>query len=453
LFPSRYNLICPVSEDDSRFLLMNHLSGHADIVDAQERHWLDPNAHPEADSSEGRYLQERGYLYRDRSLEQELLQERFAEFRAIQAESPTQVHLGITYGCNLSCEYCYQKGVAPHPATMTPAMFEQVLETVHTRLAASHPQFTLFGGEPLMAGHKKLIHYIVRRCQGERYPLSVVTNGYELLEFVDVLEPGTIREIQVTVDGPAAVHDRRRPARGGRPSYDRVFRGIEACVHREIPINLRIVLDQSNLEHLVNLARIVDDQGWLNLSRDRFKTQIGRNYELFDCQDGSRLFSQLGLWQEYVKLSAHNPVLLKFHQPEFKGVRCLVETGEMGPPSFDTCPACKKEWVFDPCGDIYGCTATCGRPELKVGSYFPVFRLDEDAAGQWARRNTTTISECRDCGYATVCGGGCGALAYRNSGRILSPDCRPVKELLSLGARFYRDRIEALASDIDPDSQ
>jgi hypothetical protein len=36
-----------------------------------------------------------------------------------------------------------------------------------------------------------------------------------------------------------------------------------------------------------------------------------------------------------------------------------------------------------------------------------------------------------------MCGGGCGALAASRTGTPMKPDCRPVRELLGLGARFY----------------
>jgi len=36
-----------------------------------------------------------------------------------------------------------------------------------------------------------------------------------------------------------------------------------------------------------------------------------------------------------------------------------------------------------------------------------------------------------------ACGGGCASVAKNKNGHPNSPDCRPVKELLSLGAAYY----------------
>jgi hypothetical protein len=47
------------------------------------------------------------------------------------------------------------------------------------------------------------------------------------------------------------------------------------------------------------------------------------------------------------------------------------------------------------------------------------------------------MSECAGCNLAPLCGGGCGALADAQMGSPMKPDCRPVRELLGWGARFY----------------
>jgi uncharacterized protein len=118
-------------------------------------------------------------------------------------------------------------------------------------------------------------------------------------------------------------------------------------------------------------------------------------------------------------------------------MRHLAETGELPVANFDACPATKKEWAFAPDGGVYGCTATVGNPAWRLGSYWPEPRLDDAAVARWRGRSTRTIPACRSCELAPACGGGCGALAARKGGDPMAPDCRPVRELLGLGAAFY----------------
>jgi uncharacterized protein len=62
---------------------------------------------------------------------------------------------------------------------------------------------------------------------------------------------------------------------------------------------------------------------------------------------------------------------------------------------------------------------------------------DEAAIARWSGRTTLTIPGCQGCSLASVCGGGCGAVAWQRTGSAMETDCRPVRELYGLGARFY----------------
>ena len=58
----------------------------------------------------------------------------------------------------------------------------------------------------------------------------------------------------------------------------------------------------------------------------------------------------------------------------------------------------------------------------------------------WEDRDVTSIPECRTCSLQLACGGGCASVAKNRSGKILAPDCRPVRELMELGFSLYGDQ-------------
>ncbi|GAB6152270.1 hypothetical protein JCM17380_10200 [Desulfosporosinus burensis] len=98
-------------------------------------------------------------------------------------------------------------------------------------------------------------------------------------------------------------------------------------------IKLRVVLDKSNFEELVTLAEDLESRGWLDLPPQRFKTQVGRNYELFECSaTPGHLLGHAEHWATFAKLAEKYPLLKKFHKPEFKGINHLVQTGELTYP-------------------------------------------------------------------------------------------------------------------------
>ena len=282
----------------------------------------------------------------------------------------------------------------------------------------------------------RFIDYIIDKANAAGLSLCFVTNGYYLEEYIPLLKKGKIREIQVTLDGTGPVHDARRFLKGGGGTFEKIVKGIDACLNNSIDINLRMVIDKGNINSLPDLARFAIDKGWTN-SR-YFKTQIGRNYELHHCQSSpDRLFDRISLYESIFELTKNNPHIQEFYKPAYSVTKFLAENGELPEPLFDACPACKTEWAFDYTGNIYSCTATVGKAEESLGTFYPEVTRKDSIIEQWESRDVTSIPECKECSDQVACGGGCGSIAKNRTGKISSPDCRPVKQLMELGFAAY----------------
>lgn len=461
MIAAKNNIIVPFKNSaPPEYAILNPVSGSFDLMGEKEYKAISGlNDGIEPDGELGAYLLERGYAYDDEQSQGNAIKKAYSEFQAEIAVSQVQLMLVPTYACNLACTYCFQHGIDGRPTLITEEIVDSFFDYARTNFSnnAKKPFITLFGGEPLVNSPalRKIIRYIVDKCVEEDYEIAAVTNGYDFAQYADMLAKARVKEIQFTLDGSRDVHDSRRATANKKGTFDRVIEGIEAAVEHGMPVNLRSVVDAENIEDIVNLAEYLDGKGWLDLPSELFKTQIGRNYELFDCYaKPQHLMTQVELWSEYAGLSRRYPVLSKFHRPDFKGVRHLADTGDLYMASFDTCPACKTEWVFDLYGDIYGCTASCGREEYKLGTFWPEIELNRELVDTWKKRDVTSIPECRDCRYNVICGGGCGVVASnRNGGTILSPDCRPVGELIEIGINHYGAEIHRLADNGDEEDE
>lgn len=440
--------------DPPEYAILNPISGSFDLMSkAEYEMYGDAEKGLPIDNKMKEYLVQRGYLYENREDYQHSLQKAYDSFQHEIDQAQTQLLLIPSYSCNLACTYCFQHGIDGRPNLVSKETVDSFFDYARTEFADApvKPFITLFGGEPLVnsKAQREIIEYIVDKCAAEDYEIAAVTNGYDFAEYIDILKRAKIKEIQFTVDGSKDVHDKRRNTANKSGTFDRIIHSLEKAVENKIPINLRSVVDKENVDDLVNLAEFLDQKGWLDLPPELFKTQIGRNYELFECYEKPQhLFSQIELWSYVAKLAETYPAMKKFHRPDFMGVRYLVDTGEMYIPSFDTCPAGKTEWVFDLYGDIYGCTASCGREEFKLGTYWPKVEKNDKAMNAWKNRNVQNIEECKNCKYDIICGGGCGVLAANHhDGDILSPDCRPIQELYDIGLNFYADEIKNMSED------
>ncbi|MBI5609494.1 MAG: radical SAM protein [Deltaproteobacteria bacterium] len=432
---SRHNILTPV-HGSPQWLLANLLSGQADLLDPEVAEPLARGELPPAGAALDE-LAQKGYAV-EPAAEQKAFRQAYLEFVRNRESDEIQLFYVPTYACNFACSYCFQDEYAPRPGQDGAQVLQAFFAYIDSHFAGRRKYVTLFGGEPLLPSHaaRAVVEQLVAGTRARGLDLAVVTNGYHLTDYIPLLQQARIRAIQVTLDGPAAVHDARRMLRGGAGTFAQVAQGVTAALQAGMAVNLRAVLDRSNLEAFADLARYAIDAGWTG--NPLFKTQIGRNYELHHCQsERAQLYTRLQLFQDLYELIQRRPEVLELHKPAYSVAKFLFERGELPAPLFDSCPACKSEWAFDYTGAIYPCTANVGKTGEAVGRFWPQTELSEPDVAAWHARDVLEIEACGSCNLRLACGGGCGAVAKNQTGQIAAPDCRPVAELLGLGTALY----------------
>ena len=435
---SRHNIFSKLKDSDNYFIL-NILTGNADILDPDEG----------ARVEKGEFLDrkqyiDKGYLI-DEAEEEKLYRKAYLDFLDLSGSSEIQIFYVPDYSCNFRCSYCYQGEytVSSDTASGSNDVIDSFFSYIDAEFAGKKKYITIFGGEPLMAGKIPFerMEYMLKKASERRLDCAIVTNGYNLEDYLPVFRNGKIREIQVTLDGPEEIHDKRRPLASGKGSFSRIVSGIDKALAEGYNINLRTVIDRENIEYLPELASFAIKKGWTG--NPLFKTQIGRNYELHTCHGGrGELLSRVEIYSIIYDLLIRHPEILEFHKPAFSVSRFLFENGELPSPLFDSCPGCKTEWAFDFTGRIYSCTATVGKEGEELGTFYPETKTDREKISQWEKRCVLSIPECRDCALQLACGGGCASVAKNKTGKINSPDCRPVRELLEMGISYYLNNSE-----------
>ena len=434
---SKHNIISKV-KDQEDFFIVNLLTGHADLLEPEEADQISmikKGASPEDSFAE--ILTEKGYLS-DADDEKRLYRKRYFDFLKARDTEEIQLFLILNYSCNFSCTYCYQDEYSNPKPSSGYEMIDAFFNYLQKEFVNRRKYITVFGGEPLLnsPGQKEKITYLLQKANEADLEVCFVTNGYTLEEYSAILQTGKIREIQVTLDGTQDIHNQRRFLTGGGKTFDKIVKGIDLCLQNQLPVNLRMVIDQENINDLPDFARFAIDKGWT--ANKLFKTQIGRNYELHHCQSTpEKLFSRISLFEKIYELTKSYPRVAEFYKPAYSVAKYLSQNGVLPDPLFDACPACKSEWAFDYTGKIYSCTATVGKAEEALGTFYPEVKRNDEIIEQWKSRDVTSIPECKGCEVQLACGGGCGSVAKNKNGSISSPDCRPVKELLELGFAAY----------------
>lgn len=430
--------------NSNQLLILNYLSNAVDLVDKnEEKELLDRIANNNWHEYHlAEYMLEKGYLYQSKEDEESAIQSKYIEFSEEYEKTPVQLIFSTSYTCNFACTYCFQESYHNTSKVLDNEITDKFFNYINKRFGQEsiRPYITIFGGEPLLGSekYKQALIYFLKKTVEYKYPIAIVTNGYELANYVPLFKElgASIKEIQVTVDGGKAMHDQRRFTSTKNPTFEKIMEGVDLALRNGYRINLRSIIDKDNIQSLPELAQYCNDMGFLDYPTSQFETSFGRNYELYTCQNTQKLFTRYDMWIEYYTLAQKFKILKKYHKPSFHGMRFLKENDELPFPIFDSCPAGKKEWAFDVKGNIYGCTASVGVEKYKLGSFLDNTENEKQIL-EWKTRDVLTIDECKNCPVSLSCGGGCGVIACNETQKIHSPNCRPVKELVSVGAAFY----------------
>jgi uncharacterized protein len=165
--------------------------------------------------------------------------------------------LPTTY-CNMGCTYCGQEHTRGRlTANHREAVARRVLSGI-AEPSTEEVRISWFGAEP-MVGYPAVRDLSAQFTasadeHGVAYTAKMVTNGSLLTaEKLSVLvQDCRITEFDITLDGPARIHDRHRPLKNGGRSFDRITSTIAEALGRPdfggVTVVFRTNVDVANIE-------------------------------------------------------------------------------------------------------------------------------------------------------------------------------------------------------------
>lgn len=171
--------------------------------------------------------------------------------------------------CNLRCEYCfYLEKQGMFPKVNGWRMGDEVLESYirQTIAAQNTPEvsFAWQGGEPTLIGidfFRKILALQKRYAKGKRIQNALQTNGTLLDdEWCEFLAKNDFL-VGISIDGPAALHDRDRRDRHEGPTHDRVMQGLAALIRHGVEFNTLTVVNRHNSREPLRVYRFLKEIG------------------------------------------------------------------------------------------------------------------------------------------------------------------------------------------------
>ena len=174
--------------------------------------------------------------------------------------------------CNLGCTYCfYLRKDSLYPAERGSAwrMSDEVLEAyVRGYIEAQQVRechFAWQGGEPTLLGVEFFERAVALQRQYRR-PGMVIQNAFQTNgTLLDERWCTFLREhhflIGISMDGPREIHDHYRVNKGGKPTFDQVYRGLKLLQEHGVEHNILCVVNRHNAHHPLDVYRFFRDEG------------------------------------------------------------------------------------------------------------------------------------------------------------------------------------------------
>lgn len=330
--------------------------------------------------------------------------------------------LQVTDACNLDCPYCY---VAHRPRHMDPEVAEQVIRRlVGLAVEAGYQGLVLkyAGGEPTLRWSVvRQMHTLateLAKAQGLALVGVLLTNGTTLTPSLaqEVRDLGL--QVSISLDGLAVFHDRQRPWRDGRGSFEHVRRGLDAALETGLRPHLSITVTRHNLAGLVDVAA--------------FALEMGLSFH-FNFYRQHRPGPPEALMPSPEALAqALEPVfdLLEAHQPLPFSPLALLDRVDLHVPHDRACGAGLNYLAVDVTGRTAACHMALGQADTSLFAPGVLTRLQHSPHVR--NLPVDRRHECAQCPWRFWCAGGCPLHTFRLTGRwdLRSPYCTVYKAFL-----------------------
>jgi uncharacterized protein len=369
------------------------------------------------------------------------------------ASMPPRIHvLAKPTGavCNLACAYCFFLDKEQLYPGSRFRMSDEVLETYIRQLIEAHstPQVTVAwqGGEPTLMGvdfYRSAIELQNKyRKPGMTFENTMQTNGTLLDdEWCQFFKENDFL-IGISIDGPGELHDTYRVDKKGRPTFDRVMKGLGLLQKHEVEYNVLVTVNSTNSDHPLEVYRFLRDE--VGTSWIQFIPVVERIGE-----DGLRLYQQGTSVSERSVLPEQFGDFLSATFDEWVSHdvgKIFVQTFEatlrnwMGLPSSGMCvfeETCGLGLALEHNGDLYSCDHFV-EPGYLLGNIqeTPIEELVAgEKQGKFGQDKLETLPcYCRHCDVLFACHGECPKNRF-----LATPDGEPGLNYLCAGFKaFFR---------------
>jgi uncharacterized protein len=318
--------------------------------------------------------------------------------------------------CQLGCGYCGQVHINKNFNEINEI---KILERIEYNLAKkSYKNLTVswFGGEPLMGlkSIRNLTKKLKEICFNSKitYRAKIVTNGLSLKEviFRELLHDLNIDEFEITLDGIAEHHDKRRHTKSNEKTFELILNNLKSIINSEFfkklnvkpLIKIRTNIDKVNANDVSKLVELLEENKILEFVK----------FYMAPIHSWGNDADMNGLTME------------EFAEIELENNLNLVKKGKIiqfipGARTNIVCMSLKENAeLFDANGNLFNCSEVSQVPKYEndnnkhsLGNYltddFKTLDSIERPFKNWNNEIFEIDLPCKSCKILPICGGHC----------------------------------------------
>jgi uncharacterized protein len=257
--------------------------------------------------------------------------------------------------------------------------------------------------------------------------------------------------IGLSVDGPRELHDAYRVDKGGKPTFDRVMKGMHLLQRHKVEFNILTTVHAANADHPLEVYRFLRDEAKTQFMQ--FIPIVERDNET-GYQEGEAVTDRsvtaeqygrflISIFDEWVRRDVGRVFVQIFD------VALAAWTGNRpGLCIFEE--TCGSALAMEHNGDLFSCDHYV-EPNYRLGNIMEIPLIEMVASAKQRQfgldKRDTLPQYCLDCEVRFVCNGGC------PKDRILTtPDGEPGLNVLCAGFRAFfnhvRRPMEIMANEL-----
>lgn len=426
-------------KNKDNYVLLNLINGAADIIDKQTYLKLSQNKLNDLSANTKKQLKQRKYLFESKKAYLTFIGKLNEKLEQLEKSCPPSFLIIPSYACNLNCTYCYEQSYDIKHSTITDRkgiidkqfqIISNIIKDIPAQIDPGEIKITLMGGEPLLPGNLPIINYILENIATKGYRANIITNGVAISAFIPSLKSEVVEHIQITLDGPQQIHDKRRKFQNGTGSFDVIMKNVKLALSNGIRIFLRVNVDTENVASLPELA-------------DLIVREFGKHPNLYPylylLQDGgcsgakNVIDESIGI-EKILSMEEKHPNIgifaKKFHPANFVNA---IFSNKAFQPVLRHCGAARNQYILDYKGNIHKCWHGIGNSEFRIGTFKQKakYNLKKEL---WANRSVNNLKKCSTCKYRYICGTGCPAAKHGGCTNedIVKPNCIDYEKLINM---------------------